>query len=49
MGRFLVQSILSLDRAAVVGVTLTVAIIYSMANLVVDVAIALIDPRVTYD
>ena len=49
MGRFLVQSILSLDRAAVVGVTLMVAIIYSMANLVVDVAIALIDPRVTYD
>ncbi len=49
VGRFIVQSILSLDRAAVVGVTLMVAIIYSMANLVVDVAIALIDPRVTYD
>ena len=49
VGRFIVQSILSLDRAAVVGVTLVVAIIYSMANLVVDVAIALIDPRVTYD
>ena len=49
LGRFAVQSILYLDRAAVVGVTLMVAIAYSTANLVVDVAIALIDPRVTYD
>ena len=49
LGRFLVQSILFMDRAAVVGVTLIVAIAYSMANLVVDVLIALIDPRVTYD
>ena len=49
LGRFVVQSILFLDRAAVVGVTLMIAIAYSMANLVVDVLIALIDPRVTYD
>lgn len=49
LGRFLVQSILFMDRAAVVGVTLIVAIAYSMANLIVDVLIALIDPRVTYD
>lgn len=49
LGKFTVQSILSLDRAAVVGVTLVFAIVYSMANLVVDVAIALIDPRVTYE
>ena len=49
LGRFAVQSILFLDRSAVVGVTLIVAIAYSMANLVVDVLIAVIDPRVTYD
>ncbi|MCH8206745.1 MAG: ABC transporter permease [Chloroflexi bacterium] len=49
LGRFVVQSVLSLDRAAVVGVTLIVAVVYSMANLVVDVFIAIIDPRVTYD
>ena len=48
LGRFVVQSVLFLDRAAVVGVTLIVAVAYSMANLVVDVSIALIDPRVTY-
>ena len=49
LGRFLVQSILFLDRSAVVGVTLIIAMAYSLANLVVDVVVALIDPRVTYD
>ena len=49
LGRFAVQSILFLDRAAVVGITLVIAVAYSMANLVVDVLIALIDPRVSFD
>jgi peptide/nickel transport system permease protein len=49
LGRFLVQSILFLDRSAVVGVTLIVAIAYSVANLVVDVVVGLVDPRITYD
>ena len=37
LGRFIVQSIFSLDRAAVVGAALLTATVYSSVNLAVDV------------
>ena len=43
------QSIFSLDRAAVVGATLLTATVYSIVNLAVDVLVALLDPRIRYD
>ena len=49
LGRFVVQSIFFLDRSAVVGVTLVVAMTYSTASLVVDILVAFLDPRITYD
>ena len=48
LGRFAVQSIFFLDRAAVTSVALIIGIVYSTANLVVDVIVAVIDPRITY-
>ena len=49
LGRFIVQSIFSLDRAAVVGAALLTAAVYSIVNLAVDVLVALLDPRIRYD
>ena len=48
LGRFAVQSIFFLDRAAVTSVALIIGVAYSTANLVVDVIIAILDPRITY-
>lgn len=48
LGRFAVQSIFFLDRAAVTSVALIIGVAYSTANLIVDVIIAIIDPRITY-
>ena len=49
LGRFIVQSIFSLDRAAVVGAALLTATVYSCVNLLVDVLVALLDPRIRYE
>ncbi len=48
LGRFAVQSIFFLDRAAVTSVALVIGIAYSTANLIVDIAVAILDPRITY-
>jgi ABC-type dipeptide/oligopeptide/nickel transport system permease component len=48
IGRFLVQSILSRDYPAVQGVVLLIAVSYVLVNLVVDLAYAALDPRVSY-
>ena len=48
LGRFAVQSIFFLDRAAVTSVALIIGIAYSTANLIVDIAVAILDPRITY-
>ena len=48
LGRFAVQSIFFLDRAAVTSVALIIGIAYSTANLIVDIAVAVLDPRITY-
>lgn len=48
LGRFAVQSIFFLDRAAVMGVALLVGIVISIINLAVDVVVAFLDPRIQY-
>jgi peptide/nickel transport system permease protein len=46
MGRFAANAVLGLDFNSVMGFTLVVAIIYVIANLIVDLLYAVIDPRV---
>jgi peptide/nickel transport system permease protein len=46
LGSYAVASISTLDTPAILGVTLFVAIAYVIANLVVDVVQAAIDPRI---
>lgn len=46
LGTYAVDSIRSADTPAIAGVTLLVACLYVVANLVVDLVQALIDPRV---
>jgi peptide/nickel transport system permease protein len=48
LGRYATNSVISVDIPAVLGVTLVIAVIYSMANLVVDVLYAYLDPQVRY-
>jgi peptide/nickel transport system permease protein len=46
LGRYIVNALLVLDYPAVTGGTLFVAFIYSLANLVVDISYAALDPRI---
>ena len=46
LGNYAAQSIETLDVPAIAGVTLFVAIVYVILNLLVDLAQALFDPRV---
>ena len=48
LGRYATGVFLFLDFQAVMGVTLFIAIIYSFANLIVDIIYAYIDPRIRY-
>ncbi|MEV0595006.1 ABC transporter permease [Nonomuraea cavernae] len=45
LGRYAVQSISHSDTPAIAGVTLLVAVMYVLANLVVDVLQGVVDPR----
>ncbi|MBF8185954.1 ABC transporter permease [Nonomuraea sp. K274] len=45
LGRYAADSIRSLDTPAIAGVTLLVALVYTLANLVVDVLQGFVDPR----
>ncbi|MER7502740.1 ABC transporter permease [Nonomuraea pusilla] len=45
LGRYAAESIRSLDTPAIAGVTLLVALVYVLANLVVDVLQGFVDPR----
>ncbi|MEV7967668.1 ABC transporter permease [Sphaerisporangium sp. NPDC088356] len=45
LGRYAADSIRSLDTPAIAGVTLLVALLYVLANLVVDLLHGVIDPR----
>ena len=48
LGRYMVQAIRNFDYPALIGSVFLVALIYMIANLIVDIAYALIDPRVRY-
>lgn len=48
LGRYSTGAFLSVDFLAVMGSTLLIAIIYSVANLVVDILYAFLDPRIRY-
>lgn len=45
LGRYIVNSLLTLDYPAVSGGTIFIALIYSVVNLVVDILYAVADPR----
>ncbi len=45
VGRYVVQGLLFLDYPAVVGGTLFIAFLYSLANLLVDITYVALDPR----
>jgi peptide/nickel transport system permease protein len=49
IGRLLVGSIFDKDYPMVQGTILVVAVIFVMANLVVDIIYTLLDPRISYD
>jgi len=46
MGRFAAAAVLALDFNSVMGFTIVVAIIYVIANLIVDLLYGILDPRV---
>ena len=46
LGSYAMKSIETVDVPAILGVTLVVALIYLLLNLVVDLVQAMIDPRV---
>jgi peptide/nickel transport system permease protein len=46
MGRYAWEGARNADLNVVMGVTLTVAVLYSIVNLTVDVTCAYLDPRV---
>jgi peptide/nickel transport system permease protein len=46
LGSYAADSITSLDTPAIVGITLFVAVVYVVANLVVDLVQAALDPRI---
>jgi len=45
LGRYIVNALLVLDYPSVMGGTVFIALIYSLANLVVDITYAVLDPR----
>jgi peptide/nickel transport system permease protein len=49
LGRVLIESILNRDYPVVQGAILAISLIFVVANLVVDLAYGLIDPRIRYD
>ena len=46
LGRYTFRSAATLDFPAIMGITLIVAVIYLLVNLLVDMSYALLDPRV---
>jgi peptide/nickel transport system permease protein len=45
LGRYITQGLLNLDYNSVMGGTLYIAFVYSLANLAVDIIYAILDPR----
>lgn len=48
LGRYGASAIINLDFPAIMGVTLIYAVIFAVANLVVDILYAYLDPRIRY-
>ncbi|MGE8944418.1 ABC transporter permease [Leptospira interrogans] len=46
LGRYTFRSAVTLDLPAIMGITLIVALVYLLVNLLVDLSYALLDPRV---
>jgi peptide/nickel transport system permease protein len=46
LGRYTFQSAVALDVPAILGITLIVALVYLVINIVVDISYAFLDPRV---
>ncbi len=49
LGRYATSAILSQDFAAVMGVTVLIALIFSLANLIVDLAYGFLNPKIRYE
>jgi peptide/nickel transport system permease protein len=49
IGKWAYDSILGRDYPIVQGVTLLIAIIFLLVNLIVDISYAILDPRISYD
>jgi peptide/nickel transport system permease protein len=49
LGRYATSAILSQDFAAVMGVTVLIALVFSIANLLVDLAYGLLNPKIRYE
>ena len=48
LGRYSVNSFLSLDLNSVVGSVTLIAMCYALSNLIVDILYTFLDPRVRY-
>ncbi len=48
MGRYGTRAIMSLDFPAIMGVTIMYTVIFAIANLIVDIIYAYLDPRIRY-
>jgi peptide/nickel transport system permease protein len=48
VGQLAITSILARDYPTIQGIVLMVTVAYMVANLLVDVAYAVVDPRVSY-
>jgi peptide/nickel transport system permease protein len=48
IGFYSVQSIRAFDYSAIMGVTIVIAVVYTLINLLVDVIYVLLDPRIAY-
>ncbi len=49
LGRYATSAILSQDFAAIMGVTILIALVFSLANLVVDLAYGFLNPKIRYE
>jgi peptide/nickel transport system permease protein len=49
LGRYAVSAILSQDFAAIMGATLLIGLIFSLANLAVDLLYGILNPRIRYE
>lgn len=49
LGRYATGAILSQDFAAIMGVTILIALIFSLANLLVDLAYGFLNPKIRYE